>query len=131
MIEIFLFGSFEVVVGGKKLEDRLWQGRQVRALLKILVTNRDIVITSEQLIEDLWPEDDPETARHRLYVRMSQLRKSLHSGTDFNPIQKVQGGYAFVQTNLASDIEQGRRSVWVDVDAFEEAADRGRLFLEQ
>lgn len=119
-------------MGGKKLEDKLWQSRQVRSLMKALVARRGVVITSEQLIEMLWPEDDPETALKRLYVRISQLRKLLDCGSDFTPIQSVPGGYVFVQPDSTEHVENpGQRFVWVDVDGFEQAADQGSDFLEQ
>jgi DNA-binding SARP family transcriptional activator len=72
----------------------------------------------------LWPKDDPETALSRLYVRISQLRKLLDSGTSFNPISSVPGGYLFVYPDPAEYVleeEHVKEYLWVDVDAFEKA----------
>jgi DNA-binding SARP family transcriptional activator len=125
LIKIYLFGTFEVVLNGKKLDDKLWQSRQVRALLKALAAKRGTVITSEQLINMLWPKDDPEVALKSLYVRISQLRKLLVSGSEFQPVQSVPGGYLFVQPGDEQAL------VWVDVNAFETAADQGSDRMEQ
>lgn len=134
VLEVYLFGSFEVLLQGVKLQDKLWHSRQVRMVFKALAARRGLVTTSEQLIDMLWPGDDPETALRRLYVRVSQLRSLLKGQTDFNPIQSVPGGYLFgyeaAQTRL-DDSSIAAPLVWVDVDAFEAAADQGRHYLEQ
>jgi DNA-binding SARP family transcriptional activator len=121
------------MLGGKNIQDKLWQSRQVRAVLKALVARRGVVTTSEQLIEMLWPEDDPETACRRLYVRVSQLRKLLKSYQGFNPIRRVPGGYVFNTHVPDADYVQEDQIdgfIWVDVDDFERAADQGSLFLD-
>lgn len=120
---IFLFGSFEVQHNGENITNKLWQSRQVRGVLKILVARRGRVVPSEQIMDVLWPDVLFETAKNRLYVRISQLRHLFKNAFRLSPIQTVEGGYCFALND--SD------AIWVDVDAFEQSAALGRGFLEQ
>jgi DNA-binding SARP family transcriptional activator len=130
-LEVHLLGTFEVFLEGVRLQDKLWQSRQVRSLLKVLAARRGQVTTSEQLVELLWPEDDPQTALRRLYVRLSQLRTLLKGQSGFSPIQSVPGGYLFGGGRFKlAEANQDETFFWVDVDAFETASDQGERFLE-
>ncbi|MBE0684424.1 MAG: winged helix-turn-helix domain-containing protein, partial [Anaerolineaceae bacterium] len=73
-LRIHLFGYFEMIIDGRVLSAQDWQSQQTQTIGKILIANRGKVVTSEQLIEILWPDDSFETARRRLHVRISQLR---------------------------------------------------------
>ncbi len=133
-VQVFLFGSFEVLLDGKIIQDRLWHSRQVRSVLQVLLSRRGKVTTSEQLIEKLWPDEDPETALKHLYVRISQLRKLLKTDQDFTPIKSVPGGYIFMDQHVdAQSVGEDHICpwLWVDVDEFEKAADLGARLLEQ
>jgi predicted ATPase/DNA-binding SARP family transcriptional activator len=51
-----------------------------RALLAVLLLDANRVVALERLIEELWPEDPPASARHAIEVYASGLRRAL--GTD-------------------------------------------------
>ncbi|WP_233583963.1 BTAD domain-containing putative transcriptional regulator [Micromonospora sp. CV4] len=53
-------------------------GAKVRALLADLLTNRNQVISTDRLIDDLWGDDAPANPAGALQVRVSQLRKALN-----------------------------------------------------
>src|SRR5436309_7416669 len=56
-------------------------GRQKRlALLAVLLLEANQVVSSDRLIDALWGEDPPETARNTIQVYISQLRKLLPDG---------------------------------------------------
>ncbi|MEN8235401.1 MAG: BTAD domain-containing putative transcriptional regulator [Actinomycetota bacterium] len=69
-----ILGQLEVLQDGVPVD--LGTPRQ-RALLARLLINRLHVVTADRLIEDLWPGDPPDTARHALHVYISGLRKRL------------------------------------------------------
>ncbi len=52
-------------------------GRQQRALLALLLLHANEVVSRDRLIDELWQEDPPETARTALQVHVSQLRKAV------------------------------------------------------
>lgn len=124
-LEIFLFGLFEVKQNGQPINNPLWQSRQVRSILKYLVAGRGKPLASSQLIELIWPDEDPEGAQRHLYVRISQLRKLLNEPDTHEWIQSVSGGYVFVLP------ENKSQAVWIDVDQFEKLGEEGRNALEE
>jgi predicted ATPase/DNA-binding SARP family transcriptional activator len=48
-----------------------------RSLLARLLVQADRPVSSERLLEELWPDEQPEAARHRLHVHVSRLRAAL------------------------------------------------------
>src|SRR3989442_129989 len=56
-------------------------GQKRRALLAVLLLEPNGVVSRDRLIDALWGEDPPETARNTLQVYVSQLRKLLPEDT--------------------------------------------------
>ena len=52
-------------------------GTRQRALLALLLLRANQVVSSDRLLEELWPEEQPLAGRAALRVRVSQLRKAL------------------------------------------------------
>jgi DNA-binding SARP family transcriptional activator len=72
--EFRLLGPLEVLVDGKPLRIA---AAKPRALLVLLLLNRNRVVPTERLIDDLWGEEAPARATKTLQVYVSQLRKEL------------------------------------------------------
>ena len=85
-LEVACFGRFEVRRGGRLLE--LCNNRSGQTIFRFLVVQPHHRATSDVLMEALWPDDDPETARHKLHVAVSALRGALNAGL---PTQKGSG----------------------------------------
>jgi predicted ATPase/DNA-binding SARP family transcriptional activator len=66
-------------------------GRKQRAVLAILLLHADQVVSSERLIEELWPGEPPASAAKGLHVHVSRLRSALGDGAD--RIVTAHGGY--------------------------------------
>jgi predicted ATPase/DNA-binding SARP family transcriptional activator len=73
-MEFRILGPLEARDGQRTLE---LGGARQRALLAILLVHANQVVSSERLIEELWGEEPPETARSALRVHIAQLRKAL------------------------------------------------------
>ena len=54
--------------------------RKQRALLALLLLNANRVVSTERLIDDLWGDSPPSTARAALQVYVAGLRKALNGG---------------------------------------------------
>src|SRR5688500_9121663 len=76
-IEISVLGPMTVSVDGEPID--LTSGKQ-RALLALLALHAGQVLSVDRLVDDLWGEDPPPTARHALQVHVSNLRKLLGQG---------------------------------------------------
>ncbi len=56
------------------------RGRRERAVLAVLVAQRGQVVSAERLIDEVWGEHPPESARASLQVAVSRLRAALEPG---------------------------------------------------
>ena len=67
-------------------------GQKRRALLAALLLEANQVISRDRLIDALWGEEPPDTARNTVQVYVSQLRKLLPDGT----LETAPPGYRIV-----------------------------------
>lgn len=119
-LHIICFGRFMVFRGSEPLI--LCQNRNGQAILRYLVSQANQRASIDALMEAFWPDDEPGTARRKLQVAVSALRRTLNQGYDCG----TGGGYILCKeqyyqinpaTSVTSDIaeflalyEQGRRS---------------------
>jgi DNA-binding SARP family transcriptional activator len=75
--EFRLLGPLEAVVDGTPVQ---LAAAKPRALLALLLLNRNRVLSTERLIDELWGDDPPAQATKTLQVYVSQLRKGLGGG---------------------------------------------------
>jgi DNA-binding SARP family transcriptional activator len=73
-VQVRILGPLEISVDGRRVT--LGGGRQ-RALLAILALNRNQVVSSDRLIDELWRASPPATAAKGLQNLVAQLRRSL------------------------------------------------------
>jgi DNA-binding SARP family transcriptional activator len=73
-VEVRFLGPFDVVQEGRSIS--IGGGRQ-RALLAILALHPREVVPVSRLIDDLWPDDPPDSALNTLQAYVSRLRKVL------------------------------------------------------
>jgi DNA-binding SARP family transcriptional activator/tetratricopeptide (TPR) repeat protein len=90
-------------------------GAKRRALLAVLALDPGRVVSVDRLVENLWPDEPPDTAAHAVQVYVSQLRGALGSGA----IARRGPGYA-----LGLDPER------VDAQRFARLAGDGRAALD-
>ena len=74
MDEFRLLGPLEAVVDGRPVQ---LAAAKPRALLALLLLNRNRVVPTDRLIDELWADEPPARATKTLQVYVSQLRKEL------------------------------------------------------
>src|SRR5919198_5253815 len=96
-MEFRILGPLEVLEDGRPLA----LGRmKERLVLAVLLLHANEFVSRERLIDELWGESPPPTARKAVNVYVSQLRKALtRNGRD--PIATADGGY-----RIAVDADQ-------------------------
>ena len=112
MLRIRLLGSVDAVDGGGELA---LGGSKPRALLAVLALAAPRACSSEQIIDSLWGDDPPPSARNAVQVYVTALRKALRPHEV--EIVRVGDGYAL------------RGSVAADVPEFEQLVSEGRASL--
>jgi DNA-binding SARP family transcriptional activator len=73
-MEFRILGPLEVVDGGRTLT---LGGPRQRALLALMLTRANRVVSRDELIDELWDGDAPDSARNALQYHVSRLRKAL------------------------------------------------------
>ena len=77
LLEVRLLGPIEARVDGVHVSI---SGPRRRALLVRLALSANEVVSTDQLIDDMWGVDPPPTAAKALHVHVSQLRQILNPG---------------------------------------------------
>ncbi len=118
-MDFHILGPIEAIEGDRPLA---LGGSKQRALLGMLLLHANEVVSSDRLIDELWPGERREHALKALQVAVSRLRKALEpalpTGVDSRLILTRPPGY-----ELRLDRER------LDAKRFEELVDEGRRAL--
>jgi basic membrane lipoprotein Med (substrate-binding protein (PBP1-ABC) superfamily)/DNA-binding SARP family transcriptional activator len=117
-MEYLILGPTEVLDGGKPVDIG---SRQQRALLTLLLLNANRVVSTERILEELWPNDF-EGKEKTLWVYISRLRSALEPDREAHSRNTVlvtrDHGYS-----LRIDEDD------IDIHRFERAVERGRSLV--
>ncbi|NUT93072.1 MAG: tetratricopeptide repeat protein [Saccharothrix sp.] len=105
-VEFRLLGPLEVLVDGRRVP--LGGSRQDK-LLAVLLLDQDRVVTPARLIDALWDEDPPETARKQVHNAIAAVRGRLGPARDL--LVTEGGGYRVDVAPDAVDVHRFRRAV--------------------
>lgn len=106
------------VLGPVRLSPRTPAAAKPRAVLATLLVRAGSVVSSEALIDELWPDEPPRTASSTLHVYVCHVRKALAEGDAGRPLISRAPGYL-----LHIDPHD------LDLRRFEELSERGRAQL--
>ena len=90
-MEICLLGP--LLVTGVDGIDVTPRAPKERALLALLAIDRGRVVSTDRLVEELWPELPPDRGRHVLQVRVAAIRKRLARAGVSAQLESVPPGY--------------------------------------
>lgn len=114
LLQARLFGELQVRVDGRPVPR--WTGQRGSGVLRFLLARPGRTCSRDQLLATFWPDVDPATARNRLQVAVSAVRRSLLAVTGERVVEYVDGQYRIDPTI----------KVEVDVERFETAIVRAR-----
>jgi DNA-binding SARP family transcriptional activator len=83
-------------------------GAKQRALLTLLLLDAGRAVSNDRIVEELWGEDAPDSARKMVQISVSNLRKVLPPGL----LRTWPGGYSLDVDPEATDLgrlERGSR----------------------
>ena len=116
-LEFRILGPLEVRAGDRVVPVR---GEKQKALLGLLLMHANHVVSSDRLVDELWPDDPPESGLTALQVRVSQLRKALDASGTQNSIVTRAPGYV-----IQVEVDE------LDLLQFEQLVAVGRRALER
>ena len=109
-LDIRLLGPIEVLSGGEPVD--LPDGR-ARSLLVVLALQVGRVVTTERLIDELWGEQPPATARTVVQGFVSRLRRVLQpdraKGSTGSIVETVGAGYRLARAPETVDVNRFRQ----------------------
>jgi predicted ATPase/DNA-binding SARP family transcriptional activator/DNA-binding CsgD family transcriptional regulator len=111
-LRIWLLGGFRVAMDARAIEKDAWRLRKAAALIKMLALAPSHRLHREQVMEALWPHLGKKAASNN-------LRNTLHST---RAILDSAAGSRYLASEKDSLVLCPGGELWVDVDAFEEAA---------
>ena len=114
-LTIEVLGAFRVERGGVAVGPAEWGSRKPRDLLKVLVASRGGPVRRDLLLDQLWPDEDPQRSGRKLSVALSTLRALLDPVKAFAPDHFLAADRAAVSLVPASCV--------VDLERFFAAAD--------
>ena len=120
-VRVSLLGSFRISVGAHVVEESAWQLRKAASLVKLLSLAPAHHLHRGQVMEILWPGRGRQAAAHNLRQALHVARRTLEFNSS-TPHYLVSHSEHLV---LCPD-----GLLWVDVEAFEEAAASARRSRE-
>ncbi|HET7769694.1 MAG TPA: BTAD domain-containing putative transcriptional regulator, partial [Chloroflexota bacterium] len=109
MLRVRLLGDLEVWRGDAPLPSAAWRTRQTLSVLRLLLHERDRVVSAERLADAIWPDAGFEGARNNLHVAIRTLRGALEPGLTRGGASRYlrtePPGYRFVAGECAVDVD--------------------------
>src|SRR5215218_2178813 len=118
VVRVWLLGGFRVSVGSRTIDEDPWRLRKAAALVKLVALGEGYRLHREQAMEALWPDLGLRAASNNLRQALHVARRTLCSDP------QIASRYLSLRGEQLALCPEGR--VWVDVGAFEQAADIAR-----
>lgn len=103
-----VLGPLAIVVSG---EERPVAGEKLQALLARLLLERNRPVAIERLVDDLWGDDPPTTARQSLHAHVTRLRRLLAADGGGFTLDNDGRGYILRVDDDQVDAERFRKLV--------------------
>jgi DNA-binding SARP family transcriptional activator len=115
-LRVRLLGGFSVGMGSRTIGQDEWHLRRAAALIKLLALAPTHRLHREQITEKLWPHLDRRAASNNLRRTLHATRRVLDSSESSRYLVSEEGWLALCPAG----------ALWVDVEAFEDAAATAR-----
>jgi predicted ATPase/DNA-binding SARP family transcriptional activator/DNA-binding CsgD family transcriptional regulator len=117
-VRVWLLGGFRVSVGSRTIQQNEWRLKKAASLVKLLALAPGHRLHREQAMDLLWPDSSTRAASNNLRQVLYGARRILDPASDSHK------SYLSVQDEQLTLCPETQ--LWVDVDAFEEAAKTAR-----
>ncbi len=124
-LQVQTLGEFRVWRGKQEVAPSDWRREKARRLFQVLLTYRRGMLDRDQILEMLWPDQDPETARRDFKVALSTLCKVLEPDRP----EGIPSAY-IVRDGSRYGLRPGA-DLWLDVEELEALIAGGDRLLER
>jgi ATP/maltotriose-dependent transcriptional regulator MalT len=112
-LQVYCLGDFRVERDQAVLSDSAWKSKRAKTVLKMLLAQDDHKLPRDQVLDMLWPDDDPEKQRVAYNVMLHRMRKVLEPDAGPEPGRDV-----FCIQNEHNVLALNSARVWTDVAEF-------------
>ncbi|HEU5315316.1 MAG TPA: AAA family ATPase [Chloroflexota bacterium] len=119
-LRVYLLGGFHVSVGPRHIHESEWRLRKTKNLVKLLALATDQHLHREQLVEVLWPDQDPDLGANNLHKAVHAARRA------FEPDLKTGSSSRYLHVEGDSLVLRPPGTLWIDAEAFRRAAAAAR-----
>jgi predicted ATPase/DNA-binding SARP family transcriptional activator/DNA-binding CsgD family transcriptional regulator len=123
-VRIWLLGGFRISVGSRSVGEDEWRLRKAGSLVKLLALSPGHLLHREQAMDLLWPDLDSEAAANNLHHALHIARRTLEHAAPAS----AASSYLHLRGERLALCPDA--PLWVDVEAFEEAARAARRARE-
>jgi len=123
-IQIYTLGTLQVVRETIAVTEGDWHTRQARQLLKILLTERPRPVSTDLLIEILWPNSTPNAAATTLRSAINALRNVLE------PDRPNRAPSKYIVTQAPGYAFHPSADIWLDVEEFERRLNQAQTIAD-
>ena len=114
-MRVYMLGGFRVSVGARNVSEE-WRLKKAASLVKLLALAEGHRLHREQAMECLWPDLDPESALNNLHYALHVARRIL------GPTAPAGVASRYLRLGDERLALCPDSALWVDAEAFEEAA---------
>lgn len=122
-LQINCLGHFQVAWEGE--EPIKWRTEKTRELVAFLLHKQGTNISKDELLDKLWPEDEPEKAIRQLYNGIYHIRKALEQYGIDRSLISIDSSYHLKLGSVIYDVrrfyELGKGAPAGGIDSLEEA----------
>ncbi len=122
-LRVQTLGPFRVWRGTKEISPSEWRREKARRLFQVLITYRRTMLDRDQILEMLWPDLDPETAKRDFKVALSTLCKVLE------PERQEGMPSAYIIRDRSRYGLRPGADIWLDVEEMEKEITSGDKLL--
>ena len=119
VVRVWLLGGFRVSIGSRTIGEDRWRRRKAAALVKLLALAPGHRLHREQVMHLLWPRLGAQAAANNLHRNLYVARRTLDS--------EALTGSGCLTLHGEQLVLCPEGELWVDVEAFERAAEAARL----
>ena len=112
VLEIRVFGGFDLSLDGVRLDSPHARQRRVQALMTILALNHGRELFSGYLADSIWPRSNDEKKRHCFYNLWYLSTHTVYAGKSCeNPyFERHQGSCRLIDAHVVTDVQEVEQS---------------------
>ncbi len=130
-LRVQTLGRFRLWREGAELPASIWERDKALQLFQFLIARRRRLLERERIVEQLWPECDPETGERDFKVALSSALRSLEP--DRRPraesrfVRRVGTAYGLAEQGIEIDAEQLEQAITEGNRSLADAPGRAKL----